>query len=278
MLILERPWTTKPEIPVPFGNNRPSGLHLYYPLQNVWYSAASNTIAPPVAGQQPVSTIYGIAAGVNADSGTAFVNGFAGLPIYGVFSVVNIRNNAIISTSTGKQLWSIDSSKLYCNIGSWTGYLTNETIAIGSADASNDQRQGITSTIGLGVKIISWLWNGSNYIGYINGIYDASLTKGSGNWVPLKTATTGSITLGILNSSGQPAIDVLATAVTTNALPGLTTQLVMSDVRFLWSMLKPRRIYIPTPAAAAAVPTLSASTYVPGSMTSTGWRPQITAS
>ena len=44
-----------------------------------------------------------------------------------------------------------------------------------------------------------------------------------------------------------------------------------------WQLFAPQQIYIPTPAA-AVVPTLSASTYVPGSMTSTGWRPQITAS
>jgi hypothetical protein len=45
-----------------------------------------------------------------------------------------------------------------------------------------------------------------------------------------------------------------------------------------WAGLQPRRLYIPTASAAATVPTLSASTYVPGSLTSTGWRPQITAS
>ena len=44
-----------------------------------------------------------------------------------------------------------------------------------------------------------------------------------------------------------------------------------------WQLFAPQQIIIPTPAA-AVVPTLSASTYVPGSMTSTGWRPQITAS
>lgn len=43
------------------------------------------------------------------------------------------------------------------------------------------------------------------------------------------------------------------------------------------AIFAPQQIIIPTPAA-ATVPTLSASTYVPGSMTSTGWRPQITAS
>jgi len=45
-----------------------------------------------------------------------------------------------------------------------------------------------------------------------------------------------------------------------------------------WQLFAPRRIYIPTAAAAAGVPTLSASTYVSGSLTSTGWRPQVTAS
>lgn len=45
-----------------------------------------------------------------------------------------------------------------------------------------------------------------------------------------------------------------------------------------WQIFKPRRIYIPTATASATVPTLSASTYVTGSLTSTGWRPQITAS
>ena len=45
------------------------------------------------------------------------------------------------------------------------------------------------------------------------------------------------------------------------------------------ALFAPRQIIIPTAAAAASsLPTLSASTYVPGSLTSTGWRPQITAS
>ena len=39
----------------------------------------------------------------------------------------------------------------------------------------------------------------------------------------------------------------------------------------------PRQIYVPS-AAGIALPTLSLSTFVPGSMTSTGWRPQVTAS
>lgn len=43
-------------------------------------------------------------------------------------------------------------------------------------------------------------------------------------------------------------------------------------------ILPRRRVWTPKAGAAASLPTLSASTYVTGSLTSTGWRPQITAS
>jgi hypothetical protein len=44
-----------------------------------------------------------------------------------------------------------------------------------------------------------------------------------------------------------------------------------------WQLFEPRRIYIPYAAAAGGLPTLSAATYVPGSLTSTGFRPRATA-
>jgi hypothetical protein len=43
-----------------------------------------------------------------------------------------------------------------------------------------------------------------------------------------------------------------------------------------WQLFEPRRIWVPQ-AAAAGLPTLSASTYKPGTLTSTGWTPRITA-
>lgn len=61
-----------------------------------------------------------------------------------------------------------------------------------------------------------------------------------------------------------------------------TRSLSLGEIAMLganpWQIFAPRRITIPTAAAAAGVPTLSASTYVTGSLTSTGWRPQVTAS
>jgi hypothetical protein len=44
-----------------------------------------------------------------------------------------------------------------------------------------------------------------------------------------------------------------------------------------YSVIAHRRIYVPTSVAAGGAPTLSAATYVPGSLTSTGFRPRVTA-
>jgi hypothetical protein len=43
-----------------------------------------------------------------------------------------------------------------------------------------------------------------------------------------------------------------------------------------WRLFQPRRIYIPTATAAASTYTLSAATYVPGSLTATGVTPRVT--
>jgi len=45
-----------------------------------------------------------------------------------------------------------------------------------------------------------------------------------------------------------------------------------------WQVFAPRQIVIPTITAAPSLPTLSAATYVPGSITATGFRPRVTAS
>jgi hypothetical protein len=44
-----------------------------------------------------------------------------------------------------------------------------------------------------------------------------------------------------------------------------------------WQLFEPRRIWVPV-SAAAALPTLSLSTFKPGTLTSSGWTPRITAS
>jgi hypothetical protein len=45
-----------------------------------------------------------------------------------------------------------------------------------------------------------------------------------------------------------------------------------------FSVYEERRVYFPVSSAAPSLPTLSTATYVPGSITSTGFRPRVTAS
>jgi hypothetical protein len=44
-----------------------------------------------------------------------------------------------------------------------------------------------------------------------------------------------------------------------------------------WQLFAPRRIFVPITAAGSTLPTLSIPTYVPGSLTTTGFRPRVTA-
>lgn len=123
------------------------------------------------------------------------------------------------------------------------------------------------------------------YTAVFNGGTDNVLYRNGVQLTPSFTAGSGSV--------GFPSIVRLDVGQSSQGLPvnRLTGKLALvvfwnrrlSAVEALslavnpWQLFAPQQIIIPTPAA-AVVPTLSASTYVPGSMTSTGWRPQITAS
>lgn len=53
---------------------------------------------------------------------------------------------------------------------------------------------------------------------------------------------------------------------------------LLSVHRNPWQVISPRRIWLPASAAGGSLPTLSAATYMPGSLTSSGFRPRVTAS
>ncbi len=53
--------------------------------------------------------------------------------------------------------------------------------------------------------------------------------------------------------------------------------LTRSPAEFFRLALEPQSIFVPEIAAGSGLPTLSAPTYVPGSLTSTSFRPRVTA-
>lgn len=109
--------------------------------------------------------------------------------------------------------------------------------------------------------------SGSTGAHYLNGSLRSSVTGLMG---PAPTLSTNAVTI-----NGGSLAGIAAFAFWDRSLSALE---ITAWMRNPWQLFQPSRIYIPTAAAAGGVPTLSASTYVTGSLTSTGWRPQITAS
>jgi hypothetical protein len=99
-----------------------------------------------------------------------------------------------------------------------------------------------------------------------------------------QSASTSSGNGGIRRSAGSGIGYNSGSAFARTYLSAVTSTVLSDSAMFSvldnpWQLFAPqtRRIWGPS-AGAGGVPTLSASTYVPGSLTSTGWRPQITAS
>lgn len=95
----------------------------------------------------------------------------------------------------------------------------------------------------------------------------------------ITASTYGWSTNQISNQGFTFGGNVIALLACNNVMPfELVLRMTRSPRDFFSIALAPRRIYIPTAAAAASgLPTLSASTYVPGSITATGARGRVTA-
>lgn len=122
-------------------------------------------------------------------------------------------------------------------------------------------------------------------------VYAASWRSGEGAnfWVDGRLIATTSALSGTLNSTQNLMLARRgATYMTTaggygllmaawdsaSVVESLGYRLRLPDV---WDALyEPRRIFVPQ-AAASGLPTLSAATYVPGSLSSSGFRPRVTA-
>ena len=141
-------------------------------------------------------------------------------------------------------------------------------------DTSGTAQQTVTSTIaGLDnnnfhAYLVSWrAGSGADY--WVDGVLQATSSA-------LNGTLSSSQPLYIANRGGtvyQCGVALLA-CWNQKLSPGDAKELSANP----WQLFAPQQIIIPTAAAAASsLPTLSASTYVPGSLTSTGWRPRVTA-
>lgn len=287
MLILKRPWT----IPRTGASVRPEILQ--HAAAVVCPSVSRNFIAASgsttVTGPEPAPTINGLAWTGNGSSSQAYASTAKPAKIAGsaseshmtalvVFRVVSATGAIVAMGSTsggsgntlhefyvssgsihyllqdanGALLYNTASSAFGANDGNWHTAIVRAPLAVTSPEsldyfADGQHRGSVSRATGAiattyDIVCVNVIRRGGSSIVY--GAYQVAL------FVPL---------IGVLMPDAW-CIDA-----------------TRSPTAAFNAIFAPQQIIIPTPAA-ATVPTLSASTYVPGSMTSTGWRPQITAS
>ena len=282
MLILERPWTRQPQ-GAARAKSTDIGAGLMYLFSPGWgaVDAASGLVLTPYGSVSRDVNRFGYGANVTAANSAyeRVANDFAASEVtIAAWTVVRGTGTdagaiAVLSSSGDSGAAPYTAAALKINTAA-TGMLLGHSI--GGTYAFTVTSGGVASTVGQVEFLIGRAKSGAqNLLYYINGA--------------LFSSASGTVSGALSYSAGRRIVvgedyrlasrncnrHIYCVAVWGRYLPDSDIQKLVRDP---WQLFAPQQIIIPTPAAAAAVPTLSASTYVPGSMTSTGWRPQITAS
>ena len=227
-------------------------------------------------------------AGANIDSGGRTFQLFAGANTTLAATPGGIGESLLISSAVSVaaspaavagSTWSIilgvvrvagSSAYPYCLKPTSAAYgLTLEHSSVGGRAAYYDgatlQDSGFSLAAGEHA-VIGLTWNGTGYTWFKNGLktaYAAGISAGTGAWL---FASFGIFT--------NRAIWTLA-AFTSSAL----TDVEMRGATGQWGIFEPQSIPVYVAGAGGVhLPTPSLPTYLPGSLTSTGFRPRVTAS
>ena len=281
MLILESPWTRQPQmaVGVDWGNPLTRQLRVCVTPKSFYNDKLPSRIngVQEWVSRDGIGFDFVAASSQYVDLGTG-----AQLDVTGAISILVWYNlTSIPGSPAGFSLFSKDGNtggraytfdlyrdtasaaasglRLYVNGG---GSIGTNMVVEGRLPVAGDDRIAIVT------RSVA-----NNFTGiYVDGLLAASTTCST-----VTPTATASLRMGARAYAGVE--DYFSGRIRLAAMwaRSLSATEVQSLSRNPWQLFAPQQIIIPTPAA-AAVPTLSASTYVTGSMTSTGWRPQITAS
>jgi len=287
VLILERPWTRQPQTVV-----RPAAQ--YADMAVGWIASNPNHNCGSVGRQwtklgTTVKSVTqnGITEYSNAYSSpdryaTDIVNpatvDWPGITIVAVVNTRTLADDQYCAPSTwlttsnyyggyNLTLGRTGSSRnrLEFLAGNSTSYITPTTY--NATPATNDFEVGDNIVVAAG-------WNKSTiWIMYNrNGVLTYNEAAHTPSWQNQNCVFN---TLGYNRPGDRSCLHAVAMTAT---LPRDLRSVAVNLVRNPWQLFEPQQIYIPTAAAAASsLPILSASTFVPGSVTATGWRPRVAA-
>lgn len=280
MLILQRPWTRQPQTAVRLSAAAPAGAFAY-----IGGSGALAGVDAPI--------VLGGTINIAPDGGDTR---FASQGTTSSYILTGKTAYAVPGTTWVMQFLKRTLSARYAAgvVETGTSYIEDVQInASGLLQSVNQNRASLSFRSVAGADLDSPLFidglvsdflhtvvftidGTSSGRSWANGV----LMQSSTGTMP-STAGTCSYSLSLLNRNVRGAFSSSAAGVYISLFyraPKLTFDPIRASINPWAELFAPSSIYIPSAAAAATVPTLSAATYVTGSITTTGWRPQVTAS
>jgi len=272
-LILRRPWTRQPQVAAP-----PVGSYL---PDGVWIPAYGKTLWTPrgrLAATTATTTETVSAAGraIKGDASSRVLNwvipGVLSTSVLVQAAVFTVTSNGANKTAAGLGDNALVSGGLYAGVGQYTSGRISSWSRGGQA-SSDGPIDGPTAAAGLVYCVIRIDRSVTDHVMFVNGVRYSSVANTSnfpanyGNWSiqSCVRATTP------IYASDDP----VSLAWYANKDPGDSWAQDWSLNPWKLFAPLPRRIWVPA-AAASGLPTLSLSTFVPGSLATTGWRPQVT--
>ena len=253
-----RPWDSQPQEGQPADAERPicAGLVSLFssaaPISNAAGGALSIGSLQSSVGRQGVSVTGATTSGFI--SSTAPISGDRTIAFY--CRPASAAGTKVVFTSTTGS-----------GVGYWIGIASGANWSIGGVIS------GGTDSVSVGSdQLIVVTKRGTTHSIWVDGIFKGSgtsaLADGSSGftWLRFGTGTANSWT---------SAVGVLHMGATWSR--ALSDFEVAEVSRNPWQLFEPQRIFIPVAAGGGGVPTLSLPTYVPGSLTSVGFRPRVTA-
>lgn len=258
MLILERPWTRQPPIAVPAVGSGFSRL-IYGPH----LGGIDGTVWTPQNSPPVVATPHGQARSFTSGSSQAIRTSISGINSNSVTMFAVARRTSAQETNN-EMLMSLSAASgnnrtvMYLAI---SGGYTRVALFVGNGGSYRqamgpmiDTWPDLTSYI-IYIGVVSDATYGLNCYYVQNGIEYGSTVVNAGTVTaaaPVSVSLCGSYVDGAYVANNYANFDVLVAGVLPYAISELERNFLTRNLNAWASRLQPRRIYIPTPAAAAS--------------------------
>jgi hypothetical protein len=274
VLILQRPWTEQPQTAVPAMPAVPKTVfHLFgsgWKDRDLITSQETTVTGTPIVGPSGLVTSSG-----NYLTGSATRTRFTGSRLTVIcrirIDVASTGTYSVVGTSGDQFLRMLLNINTVAPSINCHGYVYISGSYRGFAEATLARTPVVGEIYTIGIR-----FNQPSSQSFIRrGDYGPFTYSAAQSYNAVIADSGASLLFGTNNGNTQPFSGATSYVLAEETYWSNTELAELVDLPA--SRLQPGRIFIPYAAAAGGLPTLSAATYVPGSLTSTGFRPRVTA-